>query len=124
MSYSIFFDLYQDRTRHPPKRLTDKYFTLRVSICYIVPGLITLLTLIVELTAPQCASVRPKFGTRYNDASGKRSWRKKIFLFLFRYCHFYGGVDKFIWLYLPILVLLLVNTGMFIYILTNICKTE
>ena len=44
--------------------------------------------------------------------------------FLFRSCHFYGGEDKFLWLYLPILVLLLINTGMFIYILTNICKAE
>ena len=120
MSYNIFVQVY----KMSPQQGIDKYFLLRVALCYIVPGLITLVTLIVELTAPQCASVRPKFGTRYNDASGKRSWRKKIFLFLFRYCHFYGGVDKFIWLYLPILVLLLVNTGMFIYILTNICKTE
>ena len=42
----------------------------------------------------------------------------------FRSCHFYGGVDKFLWLYLPILVLLLINTGMFIYVVFNICKTE
>ena len=44
--------------------------------------------------------------------------------FFFRSCHFYGGVDKFLWLYLPILVLLLINTGMFIYVVFNICKTE
>ena len=39
-------------------------------------------------------------------------------------CHFYGGVDKFVWLYLPILILLLINSGMFIYVVTNICKNE
>ena len=66
MSYNIFFDLYQMIARHPPKYQTEKYFTLRVALCYIVPGLITLLTFIVELTAPRCASVRPKIGTRYN----------------------------------------------------------
>ena len=62
MSYNIFVQLYQMR----PQQGTDKYFAMRVSICYIVPGLITLVTLIVELTAPRCASVRPKIGTRYN----------------------------------------------------------
>merc|ERR1712061_668550 len=82
----------------------NKGFALRVALCYIIPGLITLVTLIVEVSAPRCAAVRPKFGTRS--------------------CHFYGGVDKFVWLYLPILVLLLINTGMFIYIVINICKTN
>ena len=69
MSYNIFVQVY----KMSPQQGIDKYFLLRVALCYIVPGLITLVTLIVELTAPQCASVRPKFGTRYNDASGKRS---------------------------------------------------
>jgi len=100
MSYNIFIQLYKFTSQTG----IDDGFTKRVALCYIVPGLITLLTLIVELTAPRCASVRPKFGTKS--------------------CHFYGGVDKFLWLYLPILLLLLVNTGMFIYILTNICKAE
>ena len=44
--------------------------------------------------------------------------------FSFRSCHFYGGEDKFLWLYLPILVLLLINTGMFIYVVIKTCKTE
>jgi len=97
MSYNIFIQLYQLVTN-------VEGFGKRVAFCYIIPGLITFVTLIVELTAPLCASVRPKIGSRS--------------------CHFYGGVDKFLWLYLPILLLLLVNTGMFVYIVFNICKTN
>merc|ERR1719278_43900 len=100
MSYNIFKQLYLMR----PPSATDPGFALRVALCYIVPGLITLVTLIVELTAPLCAPVRPKIG------SGS--------------CHFYGGVGKFIWLYLPILVLLLINTCMFFYVVFNICKAD
>jgi len=98
MSYNIFVQLYQMRAGD------TSGFKLRLALCYIVPGVITLLTLIVELAAPQCASIRPKFGTSR--------------------CHFYGGVDKFVWLYLPILILLLINSGMFIYVVTNICKND
>ena len=114
MSYNIFVQLYQMR----PQTGTDSGFALRVAICYIIPGLITLTTLIVELTAPRCASVRPKFGTRYNNDV------VAIQTYFGRNCHFYGGVDKFLWLYLPMLVLLLINTGMFTYIVINICKAE
>ena len=48
-------------------------FSFKIALCYIIPGLITLATLIVELTAPRCASVRPKFGTRYEN-------KKKVLL--------------------------------------------
>ena len=58
MSYNIFVQLYQMRAGD------TSGFKLRLALCYIVPGVITILTLIVELAAPQCASVRPKFGTR------------------------------------------------------------
>ena len=64
MSYTIFIQMHQMR----PQSGTESGFKLRVALCYIVPGLITLVTLIVELTAPHCASVRPKFGTRYANA--------------------------------------------------------
>ena len=60
MGYNIFVQLYQKR----PQSGTDSGFALRVALCYIVPGLITLATLIVELTAPLCAPVRPKIGIR------------------------------------------------------------
>ena len=58
MSYNIFVQLYQMRAGD------TSGFKLRLALCYIVPGVITILTLIVELAAPQCASIRPKFGTR------------------------------------------------------------
>ena len=62
MSYNIFNQLYHMR----PQTGIDKTFVRRVALCYIIPGLITLVTLIVELTAPRCSAVRPKFGTRYD----------------------------------------------------------
>ena len=33
-------------------------------------------------------------------------------------------MDKFLWLYLPILILLIINTGMFAYITYNIFKNK
>merc|ERR1712080_76608 len=72
----------------------------QVVAAYSAPATVAILTLIVELTAPHCATIRPKFG--------------------FRSCHFYGKLDKFVWLYLPILCLLMVNTAMFIYVARNI----
>ena len=62
MSYNIFNQLYHMR----PQTGIDKTFVRRVALCYIIPGLITLVTLIVELTASRCSAVRPKFGTRYD----------------------------------------------------------
>ena len=41
-----------------------------------------------------------------------------------RSCHFFGELDKFLWLYLPILVLLIINTAMFFYITYNIFKNK
>ena len=43
---------------------------------------------------------------------------------LLRSCHFYGGLGKFVWLYLPILMLLIVNTAMFVFIAVNIFKNQ
>ena len=39
-------------------------FMRRLSITYAIPSLITLITMIVELAAPRCASARPKFGMK------------------------------------------------------------
>ena len=40
----------------------------------------------------------------------------------FRFCTFNNRDDKFFWLLLPILVMLILNTLMFIYIVTEICR--
>ena len=61
MSYNIFAQLHNMRVGSGTSS-----GLLKVALCYIIPGLITLVTLIVELTAPRCAAVRPKFGTKYN----------------------------------------------------------
>ena len=59
MSYNIFHQIKKMR-----QQKGNKGFALRVALCYIIPGFITLVTLIVEVSAPRCAAVRPKFGTR------------------------------------------------------------
>ena len=41
-----------------------------------------------------------------------------------RTCHFYGGVAKFSFLYLPILLLLIANTVMFCFIAYNLFKDQ
>ena len=69
---------------------------------YGVPLLICLLTGVVDLLAPSCASYKPRFGQRN--------------------CFFYGDLDKFLWFYLPIIIMLIFNTIIFIYILVNICR--
>merc|ERR1711971_870746 len=76
----------------------------RLMMAYSIPAAITLLTLIVELAAPHCAAAKPNFGVKS--------------------CHFYGGVGKFVWLYLPILLLLIINTAMFVFIAVNIFKNH
>ena len=42
--------------------------------------------------------------------------------FNIRSCSFYGGVAKFVWLLLPILLLLILNTIMFSFISYNLCQ--
>jgi len=76
----------------------------KVPIGYGIPALICLVTLIVEVTAPQCSPIRPRFGHKT--------------------CLFYGKLDKFIWLYLPILILLIVNTIMCVYITYCVFKNR
>ena len=39
-----------------------------------------------------------------------------------RSCYFYGDVAKFVWLLLPILLLLILNTIMFSFIAYNLCQ--
>merc|ERR1719376_1235415 len=74
----------------------------QILVGYGVPLLIVLVTIIVEVSAPTCASYNPRFGHKT--------------------CLFFGKLDKFLWLYGPILIMLLINTGMFIYITINVVK--
>lgn len=41
-----------------------------------------------------------------------------------RSCHFYGGLDKFLWLYLPVLILLIINSAMFVYIAYDLAQNR
>jgi len=100
MSYDIFKQIHGMTVINSKKRETWKH----ILIAYSISGSISLLTLIVELAAPKCSKMRPKFGMRN--------------------CHFYGKLDKFVWLYLPILILLLINSFMFVYILRNIIQNS
>ena len=45
-------------------------------------------------------------------------------VYIFRTCLFYGKLDKFIWLYFPILILLLFNTVMCVYITYAVFKNR
>jgi len=99
MSYSICRQIHGMKVMDPKTR-----FMRRLIIAYSVPAIITILTMIVELAAPHCAAAKPSFGVKS--------------------CHFYGGVGKFVWLYLPILMLLIVNTAMFVFIAVNIFKNH
>jgi len=76
----------------------------KVPIGYGIPAFICTITLIVEATAPRCSSIRPRFGHKT--------------------CLFYGKLDKFFWLYLPILLLLIVNTIMCGYITYCVFKNR
>lgn len=102
MSYEIFKQIHGMRVvdRDGHRGLLQR----KAPIGYGIPAFIVLITLVVEITAPQCSSIRPKFG----DKS----------------CLFNGKLDKFIFLYLPILLLLLVNTFMFIYIACCVLKNR
>ena len=60
MSINIGRQIYGMRVRDKG----GKGFRKEVILAYTIPGVITLLTLIVEHTAPRCASFRPKFGVK------------------------------------------------------------
>ena len=59
MSYSISRQIFNFVIENKQRR-----FMRRLAITYTIPSLITLITMIVELAAPKCASARPKFGMR------------------------------------------------------------
>jgi len=99
MSYSICRQIHGMKVMDPKTR-----YMRRLMMAYSIPAAITTLTLIVELAAPHCAAAKPNFGVKS--------------------CHFYGGVGKFVWLYLPILLLLFINTAMFVFIAVNIFKNH
>jgi len=99
MSYSISRQIFNFVIENKQRR-----FMRRLAITYTIPSLITLITMIVELAAPRCASARPKFGMRT--------------------CHFYGDVAKFIFFLLPILLLLIANSIMFCFIAYNLYKNH
>eukprot|EP00092_Neocalanus_flemingeri_P013361 GFUD01014405.1.p1 GENE.GFUD01014405.1~~GFUD01014405.1.p1 ORF type:complete len:735 (+),score=104.42 GFUD01014405.1:71-2275(+) len=71
---------------------------------YGLPLVTCFITLLVELYAPFCSPYRPKFGHRS--------------------CLFYGKLDKFLWFYGPILLMLMINSCMFCYISFTICKNS
>jgi len=71
---------------------------------YGIPFFICFITFLVEMFAPFCASYRPKFGHKS--------------------CLFYGKVDKFLWFYGPILLMLMINSFMFCYISFTIFRNS
>jgi hypothetical protein len=60
MSYNISWQIHQGNIQQ-----SSSGFLKRLLIAYAIPGTISLITLIVELSAPMCSSIRPKFGMKY-----------------------------------------------------------
>jgi len=102
MSYEIFKQIHG--MSHFVGRHNSSSIMKQIVIGYGVPLLVVLVTVIVELTAPRCSSYSPRFGHKS--------------------CLFFGKLDKFLWLYLPILVMLIINTLMFIYITINVVQNQ
>jgi len=102
MSYEIFKQIHG--MSHMIGGHNSNSILKQILVGYGVPLLIVVLTLIVELSAPRCASYNPRFGHKS--------------------CLFFGKLDKFLWLYGPILLMLVINTVMFIYITINVVKNQ
>lgn len=73
---------------------SDTKYIRTVIYSYLIPLVIIILTLIVEYTAPECASFRPRFG----EIS----------------CLFTDKTSKAIWLFLPISMMLAINFWIFV----------
>ena len=58
MSLNIFRQIHGMRVQAN----SDSRFRREIILAYTIPGVITFVTLAVELTAPRCATFRPKFG--------------------------------------------------------------
>jgi len=76
----------------------------KMLIGYGIPALICFIMMIVEATVERCSPIQPNFGHSN--------------------CLFIGKTSKFVWFLLPILIMLLLNTGMFAYIAINICRNQ
>ena len=72
---------------------------------YVLPAIITLMTLITEFAAPECADFKPSFAS---DAG----------------CFFATTDSKILWFYFPIGTFLLTNTVMFCLAVVTLCQAE
>jgi len=102
MSYFIFDQIHG--MNHVVGGRGNKYLAKVMLIGYGVPALIVIAMIIIELAVDKCSAIHPGFGNRS--------------------CLFYNDLSKFLWFLGPILIMLLINTGMFVYILFNVIKTQ
>ena len=109
-----------------------------VQSSYGLPLVLSFITMVVEFTAPECASFRPKFNMGHCFFSGKVlshishilenviRWyidRKTFHAieFFFIIC-FVERLSKGIWFYIPMGVSLLINVGAFVSIVRTLIK--
>ena len=73
---------------------------------YVIPLVITIMTLITEFSAPECSNYKPRFSEDN--------------------CFFatHAKEAKIIWFYLPIGTFLLINTGLFGLTIYRLCAHE
>nr|XP_040579384.1 G-protein coupled receptor Mth2-like isoform X1 [Lepeophtheirus salmonis] len=83
---------------------SQKRFTIQRLIGYGVPLIITVITITVELTAPECSKFKPRFGEKQ--------------------CFFAGKEAIFLYFNIPILIMLLINTIMFFGTVMTILKVQ
>lgn len=82
-----------------------KFLLKNMTLGYGAPFIIVLMMIVTEVSVENCSKFHPRFGQRHK-------------------CLFGGFWSKFVWLLCPILILLLINTGMFIYVCSYILKNR
>ena len=106
---------------------------------YAFPTMVSIGTLTAEYLAPKCASFRPRFGEEGCFFAG---WPSIATLNVYTYTYIISDLTlhslfnivplydflelgaKYLWFYLPMSVLLLVNSFVFIALITMLCKLD
>ena len=119
--FDVLIFIFIFRMSHMLGSKGTKYILKTMCFGYGIPLLICLVMNIVEATADRCSPIQPNFGHKYDI------WKYDLKIFkkyVFRSCLFYGKTSKFVWFLGPILLMLIINSIMFVYITYNIFKNQ
>ena len=108
-----------------------------IVVSYGFPAFVSLCTLIAEYSAPRCATFRPRFGEEgcffagilFIENSNSITFRLFNFEplnydFSIKQCYFSEPTSKYIWFYLPMTILLLINAFVFCVLSRLLCKLD